>query len=329
MLSKVAERVYWMSRYLERTENTARLINIHTAFLLDMPEEMELNWFTLVNLFDADVGFKENHEKTNEINVMQYMIADRKNPSSLISSLENMRENIRTLLDLLPEETWEQVNQTHLQLQDELLTLGSRHRRQRVLLQVVNGCQRIQGVLNNHLSRDHTFYFSMIGKHIERADMNSRILELASLLTADNRSDAMRRYEGILWTNLLESLGSRQMYQRTVNPRIQTDLVLEFLIKDANFPRSLLYSLLSVHRYMYRLPTPDSPLIPAKLALEYVSKQDVFKIPEYEIHLFMDELQLKLANLHDAIAKQWFYVDLPELSSQSPSQTETQTQTQS
>jgi uncharacterized alpha-E superfamily protein len=309
MLSKVAERIYWMSRYIERTENTARLINSHTAFLLDMPESMELNWFTLVNIFDGTENFQENYEVADEINVMQFMIADRKNPSSLLSSLENMRENIRTLLDLLPEEIWEQVNHTHIQLKDELLTLGSRHRRQRVLLQVINGCQRIQGVLNNHLSRDHTFYFHLIGKHIERADMNSRILEMTSLLTSESRSEIVRRNEGILWTNLLESLGSRQMYQRTVNPKITAELVMEFLIKDTKFPRSLLYSLLSVHRYLQKLPSPESPLIQAKLAMEFVSRQDVFAMSETEISPFMDELQIKLSSLHNAIGQQWFYVD--------------------
>lgn len=311
MLSKVAERVYWMSRYLERTENTARLINSHTAFLLDMPQEMEFNWFTLVEIFDVDEGFAEHYgyDRFNEINVMQYMIADRNNSSSLLASLESMRENIRTLLDLLPEEVWEQVNQTHLQLKDELLTLGSRHRRQRVLLQVINGCQRIQGILNNLLSRDHAYYFHLIGKHIERADMNSRILEMVSLLTANDRSETIRRYEGLLWTNLLESLGSRQTYQRTVNPKITAGDVLEFLIKDGRFPRSLQYSLETVQTELRRLPNPEQPLMCANAVLTTIRDRAVRTIASNEIHLYMDEVQMQLADLHQAIGSQWFFTE--------------------
>lgn len=311
MLSKVAERVYWMSRYLERTEISARLISSHTSFLLDMPEEMEFNWFTLVEIFDADKDFEARYgeDHLDEVNIMKYMISDTQNPSSLLTALENTRENIRTLLDILPEEIWEQINQTRMQLKDELQALGSRHRRQRVLLQVVNGCQRIQGILNNHLSRDHAFDFHLVGKHLERADMNSRILEMVSLLGADNRSHTIRRYEGLLWTNMLESLGSRQMYQRTVSPRIRGEEVIPFLIKDERFPRSLIYSAKAVNSYLDRLPTPEKPSKFARNIVKRLADQDISVIPPTDIYQFMDELQVMYAELHQSIGEQWFYID--------------------
>ena len=104
MLSRVAERVYWMARYLERTENTARLINVHTSMMMDLPKRMEINWFTLIHLFNADEIFHERYKRVTEENIMQFLIADRDNPVSLASSLFSVRENVRTSLDLLTED---------------------------------------------------------------------------------------------------------------------------------------------------------------------------------------------------------------------------------
>ncbi|MEZ5450642.1 MAG: alpha-E domain-containing protein [Thiolinea sp.] len=203
MLSRVAERLYWMARYLERAENTARLISVHSLLLMDMPEKMEIDWFTLVKLFNAESLFEASGQHADEAGIMQFLIVERSNPSSLLGSFASVRENVRTSLDLLPDEIWEQVNQTYLQLQAGLPSVGSRHRRQLMLREVMSGCQRIRGVLDSHMSRDHSFEFMRIGTYIERADMTSRILEMASLLQSDERSEALRRYDGILWTSLL------------------------------------------------------------------------------------------------------------------------------
>lgn len=88
MLSKVAERVYWMARSLERTENTARLISVHTSLLMDMPAEMEINWFTLVKIFNAESLYHELHLTINESDIMHFLVAEESNPSSLIRSLK-------------------------------------------------------------------------------------------------------------------------------------------------------------------------------------------------------------------------------------------------
>ncbi len=325
MLSRVAERVYWMARYLERTENTARLVNAHTLLLMDMPEAMEINWFTLVTIFNGEEAFNKAYDEVNEANVMQFMLAERDNSSSLLSSLTNMRENVRTSLDFLPEEAWEQVNQTYIQLQAAIPSLGSRRRRQAVLREVMVGCQRIRGVLDSHMSRDNAFDFMQIGKHVERADMTSRTLEMTSLLLADGRSDALRRYEGILWTSLLSALGARQMYLRHKSPRISGTDVLSFLCMNSDFPRSLTYSLLEVDYYLARLPEADELRALSDQLLARFATEDISHVPVDQIYLFMDRLQADLTVLHSDIAKTWFHpeMDLSHLQSHSQSQGKT------
>lgn len=318
LLSRVAERVYWMARYLERTENTARLINVHTSLLLDMPEEMEINWFTLVKIFNADSLYPGQLSKMNEGDVMQFLISAGKNPSALTNSLANIRENVRTSLDVLPEETREQVNQLHLLMKESAYTVKNRQQRQLLLRKIIMHCQCIRGVLDSHMSRDSAYYFTQIGKHIERADMTSRILEMASLLLADNRSESVRKYEGILWMTLLQSLSAQQMYLKHMRPPIRGEKVLEFLIRDQLFPRALHYSLNDIGYYLEQLPNPELPLTMQQRITQHLQDADIM---ESRFHPLMDYLQEQLGLLHEEVAGCWFYPDFSSQQIQQQAQT--------
>lgn len=309
MLSRVAERVYWMARYLERAEKSARLISVHTALLMDLPGRMEINWFTLIRLFDAESVFRQHYDWATEANIMQFLIADPKNPVSLASSLANVRENVRTSLDVLPEEIWEQVNQIHLLMTESLPRIADRHKRQGFLREVMKHCQCIRGALDSHMSRDNSFDFMQIGKHLERADMSSRILEMTSLLLSEERSEMIRKYEGILWTNLLQALSARQMYLQHMHSRVTGQQVIRFLLADEVFPGAIGYSLKAMTRRMKYLPEPGAPQTMAQGLHDYLVAQDLSAIPAEKVHTMMDHLQGELGQLHNKIAVTWFYPD--------------------
>lgn len=258
MLSRVAERVYWLARYLERVENTARLVNVHSSLLMDLPEQMEINWFTPVTIFDAEQLYFSLHDKIEEYTVIHFLLAEANYSSSLLNSLLALRENARTTIDVLPEVLWEQVNELYLLVKGEVSSIGNRHRRQVLLTTIMEKCQCIWGMISNHMSRNNAHDFLQAGKHLERADMTSRILELTSLLVSDSRSELLRKYEGILWTNLLKALSASQMYIQTQSPSVNVDSVLSFLINDKDFPRSLTFSLNSIAEYLTRLPDHSS-----------------------------------------------------------------------
>ncbi|HRJ53867.1 MAG TPA: alpha-E domain-containing protein [Candidatus Thiothrix moscowensis] len=309
MLSRVAERVYWMARYLERAEKTARLINVHTALLMDLPGRMEINWYTLIRLFNADSLFREHYQRGDETSIMLFLIADRNNPASLASSLANVRENVRTSLDVLPEEIWEQANQIHLLMTDSLPRIADRYNRQIFLREVMKHCQCIRGALDSHMSRDHSFDFMQIGKHLERADMSSRILEMTSLLLSEGRSDTLRKYDGIVWTNLLQALSARQMYLQHIHSRVEGQRVMRFLLNDDVFPGSIGYCLSAMGRRMRYLPDPELAATMAQRIFEHLQAHDLSTIPAEQVHTLMDYLQVELGVLHGEIAKTWFYPD--------------------
>lgn len=105
MLSKVAERVYWTARYLERAENTARLIQVYDNLLFDLPRNVDLSWYNLITLNSQQIDFEDRYKVHDERNVIKFLVGDESNPSSIVSSLALIRENVRTTRDVVPEET--------------------------------------------------------------------------------------------------------------------------------------------------------------------------------------------------------------------------------
>jgi uncharacterized alpha-E superfamily protein len=309
MLSRVGERVYWMSRYLERVENTARLINVHTSLLMDLPIDLEINWYTLIQIFDGEKGFKALHDEIDENTIMQYLIAEESNPSSVITSIRAMRENTRTSLDVLPEDVWEQVNEVYLLAKESLTSISNRYRRQKTMLEILERCQIISGLLENQMSRNNTYYFIQVGKYIERADMTSRILEMTSLLLTDDRSDKLKQYEGILWSNLLKSLSAQQMFLQNKRTSVKAHKVLNFLVGDGSFPRSLVFSLISVGSFLQLLPRSEGLLDRQALMIKQINAYDLSQIPAEKVHTVMDKFQIEMSKLHEEISKTWFNPD--------------------
>ncbi|MEZ5447782.1 MAG: alpha-E domain-containing protein [Thiolinea sp.] len=184
------------------------------------------------------------------------MIADRDNPGSLLSTFWYVRENVRTSLDLLPDATWEQVNQANITMNSSITSITNRHARQKLLRMLLRQCQTMRaGIIDGHMSRNNAYRFMQIGKYLERTDMTSRILEMTSLLLSKTRSDNLRKYEGILWTNLLQALSARQMYQQQVRSRVRGS---DAAIPDdgPGFSTPLYYTLTAVGDYLQQLPAP-------------------------------------------------------------------------
>ena len=114
MLSRSAERLYWLARYLERTENIARLVSVHMNLLMDLPKGVEMGWRQLIMITASEQAFNKSYNSANERNITRFLLADADYQGSLFSSLSAARENIRTSRELLPDEAWEQVNEMYL-----------------------------------------------------------------------------------------------------------------------------------------------------------------------------------------------------------------------
>jgi uncharacterized alpha-E superfamily protein len=306
MLSRSAERLYWLARYIERTENIARLVSVHMNLLMDLPVSVEMGWQQLVRINGAEQEFYEKYTSANERNVARFLLCDKSYMGSLFSSLSAARENIRTSRDLLPDEAWEQINEMYLFVKNNIESIHNRSNRATLLKEILKGCQRFTGLLSGYMSHNNPYRFIRLGKNIERADMTSRILDLASLLLAESRSDEMRQYETILWVNILKSLNAQLMYRQHVRSSVNGDDVLNFLLQNTNLPRSVGCCIADIANCINELPNNDG--LPDNLLKlkAYVQVIDTKDTTQAQLRAILDDLQNKLGELHNQIADNWF-----------------------
>ncbi len=166
MLSRSAERLYWLARYLERTENIARLVNVHMNLLMDLPKGVEMGWQQLIMINASQEEFSQKYSLANERNITRFLLADYTFSGSLISSLSAARENIRTSRELLPDEAWEQVNEMYLFAKNNLETVVNRRQRVLFLKEIIRSCQRFTGLLSGYMSHNHPYRFIRLGRNI-------------------------------------------------------------------------------------------------------------------------------------------------------------------
>ncbi|MEQ1545763.1 alpha-E domain-containing protein [Methyloglobulus sp.] len=306
MLSRSAERLYWLGRYLERTENTARLLSVHMNLMFDLPMSVEISWRNLLTIFEAGERFFQLYETPDERNTMRFLLADTKYYGSLFSSLNFARENIRTSRDLVPDEAWQQVNEMYLLIREKSDSVVNRSERVVLLNEIMRGCQRFTGFLSGAMSQDDAYRFIQLGRNIERADMTTRILDIGSTLLAEDRSDKMREYENTLWMNVLKSLSALLMYRKHRRHRINSGDVLDYLIKDANFPRSVRHCIDEVESCIRCFPHSEGLFENISIVRKMLKMTDYHQITPTNLHALLDSIQVKLDEIHQQIAGTWF-----------------------
>ncbi len=317
MLSRVAERVYWLGRHLERVESTARLVNVYGNVLLDLPRPAKLIWESLFAITDSNALFAERYTNADERNVVKFYLADESNPASIVSSLINARENARTVREIVPANSWEAINDLHLYLQGHVEAALARRRRDEFLTHVVNSCQFIAGSIAGTMSRDSAYQFLRAGCYLERADMTSRIIDVGvanvfpwvSWMHSDGseREVVGTPYESILWMSVLRSLSALQMYRRLVPERVRANEVVEFLLRDEAFPRAIAHCLKELQLSLEALPQNEVAVASTLAAFRHVRDVDVdAMLDKSGVFDFIDTMQIEFNELHDAIQRTWF-----------------------
>ncbi len=309
MLSRVAERVYWLARYVERAENTARMVMSFHLVSLDMPKTVQLSWKGLVAVTGTDPIFDEHYQREDERNCVKFLLADHYNPSSVFSSLKSARENIRTTRDLVPSEAWEIINELYLFTRDNLDSGIGKRGRYEFLAEVVQRCQTLTGLLAGCMSHDSAYDFVRLGRNLERADMTSRQIDVGAIRFLKKGADP-DPYDGLLWTSILRSQSGFQMYRQHVKRRINGVDVVRFLLQDTPFPRTVAHGLHNVQDALEPLPRNEVPLRLVMQARRHALNADVDQlIADDRLHDFIDSLQLDIAEIHTAILETWFRID--------------------
>ena len=306
MLSRVASNIFWIARYLERAENTARIINVNSHLLMDLPTTVKLGWEPIIDILSVREDFYEQYEQADEHNVIKYMVTDKNNPGSIINSLTQARENARTIREIIPTESWEQLNSLYLStMQNRASILGRRHRYD-ALSEVIRANQTLTGILSGTMTQDNGYAFLCLGRNLERGDMTTRIIDVRSATLLPELDDEQSAFENIQWMGVLKSMSAYQMYRQKMRLRINRPDVLKFLLLESRFPRSLSHTLEQVKTLLQELPRHESAIESVNALQAKLIDARPQSLKQESLHEFIDEMQLGLITISVKISETYF-----------------------
>lgn len=306
MLSRVAETVYWLGRYVERAENIARLLRVNAQLVLDTPRGVSPGWEALVHITGQKESFDDCCKEANERNVVSYLIGTIENPGSMLYSLSMARENARTVREILPRSAWEVVNELHWYAKEHAQKGVSKKGRDDYLDEIIGGSQRLVGLFGSVMYRDESFHFLRIGRDLERADMTTRIVDVRSTDLFDEEQIETRTLDALQWISVLKSLSGYQSYRRVCETRIRRTEVLRFLLQDPAFPRSVVHSLDAVEESVGNVDHGERVMRRLRGVARGIRLLKVEKLSRDELHKACDEIQQGVMQVHDELARSYF-----------------------
>lgn len=305
MLSKIAERVYWTARYIERIENSARLIKVHSNLIYDLPKEVKLNWYTLIEIFNLEEHFTNN--KT-EAQCMDYLLLDDTHPNSMISMLKMVRENLRTTRDSLPKEAWLIINELYLDFKQRQSDCLVRAKRNDLMSEIIASCQQVNGMFSSGLSRNLSYKFITLGRNLERADMSTRLLDEGGLYLQYSSSDAIWvKYHQSVWTNLIRAIGGFFMYRQHVQTNIDGQSVINFILKDPHFPKSIYFCWKQVTSVLKSFDKEMKEFIKLDAKIKKLMRNKLSLEPNStDLRDLVNQIQIQIASCNDLCYKHLF-----------------------
>jgi len=307
MLSRVADSLYWMSRYIERTDGILRMLKINYASSQD--DISEFSWKSALRIFtylEEEPINKFSHQSRE---VLQYMIADKENPNSVINIITRARENGRSVQDHITKELWQCLNDFYHVIRDEQLS-GSLDREDpvTVLDALIKQATLYYGTIDVTMARGEGYAFINIGKFIERATQSADILDVKFSDVDYDISAADTTY----WKYLLLSISGYELYLKTYRSGFEARNVVEQVVLNRNFPRSVLYSINQLQRYFMRLKSDRHAESYNKIEFmlgrlkSKVNYSTVDTILEQGLHEYLDEVRKELHEIGVALNQNYF-----------------------
>lgn len=313
MLSRVAESIYWMARYIERAENIARFVDVNIRFNLDETQRGRDQWLPLVQITGDDELFAERHDRQEREQVIEFLAFDTEYPNSMISALRMARENARTVRETIPSEVWEQLNEFYhfVRDRDSNITSESLEGLAGFFQQIKQHSHLYNGILDATMSHGEGWQFANLGRMLERADKTSRLIDVKYFTLMPWVTDINTTMDDLHWSALLRSVSGFEMYRKR-HHAITVRRVAEFLIKDPDFPRSILFCLNQARYSLDAINQAGRPRV-TNLALDRLTSlnqglQDL-NVPlaiDTGMHEFIDQFQHRLNDVGAAIFETYF-----------------------
>ena len=295
LLSRVAESMYWLARYVERAENIARYIGVNLNLQLDLPMAPSQQWQPLIDTTGDAEMFKEHYGEANQDNVIEFLAYDDEYPNSIAGCLRAARENARSVRETITPEMWTQINSMYLHVQSNR-EIPEPEQMLDAFREVSKGCHMFQGIADATMSHNEAWNFLRLGRQLERADKTSRILDVKYFMLLPSLKDIGTPYDDIHWAAVLKSVSGFEMYRKKYG-RIKPQNVVEFLVMDREFPRAILHCISDANECLHRITgTPHdsfrfrSEQLMGQLEgeLNFGSVADILR---GGLHEYLDELQ--------------------------------------
>ncbi|HZZ52150.1 MAG TPA: alpha-E domain-containing protein [Pseudonocardia sp.] len=310
LLSRCAESLYWAGRYLERAEATARLIKEHTEPLLDRPRSAAVDWFPLMAVTGCRDEFVGRKADPGEDDAVEFLTANPKNRGAVVASIARARANLLASRAVLTRPSWEVVNNLHGWVMVTADQAIDRRTRLGWIDGVISQCQLFASTAAAAMPDDEVYGFLQIGRHLERADITLRVLDVHAGILVD-RSDqegpaGVSHWEAT-WTSVLRSLSAQQLFVRTAGAGASGAAALRFLLQDDRFPRSVESCLTGASQDLGRLPSARPPAESCgQTQMRLRSLSITEELTPGELNVLVDDLEKGIGDVHAALTDTYF-----------------------
>jgi uncharacterized alpha-E superfamily protein len=309
MLARTASNLYWMGRYVERAENTARILDVtyRMSLLPSEPELLTQQWFAPLNITGSLYPFSGHHAEVNAEQVMHFLAFDRDNPASIWSCLEQARENARAVRGSITSEMWEVLNASWIEM-NAMDTARTLRAPSPWFDWVKERSHLFRGVTFGTLRRDDAYDFTRLGTHIERADNTARILDVKYHVLLPSVRDVGGAVDYYQWSAVLRSLSAFEAYRTVYKDSITPMRVAELMILRDDIPRSLAFCMREVDTTLQKVRNEGSAETlrrsgEMRAALQFGLIRDVF---EYGLHEYLTDFLKKSNQLGNHIQASFF-----------------------
>ena len=316
MLSRIGESLYWMTRNLERADDTARILDINVVYMLEADEGAteEMQWQPLLNIVGADEIYPVRYpdKRVTVQRVIHLLTQEKDNPGSLYNSVRLARENARVVRDRISNEMWEAINEFWLSVDKHLKTTLQPWRAAEFYAHVHREVATFFGLAQSTMMRGEAYGFTVLGSLLERADMSARILDVRYHLLLPDVSMVGSPLDYYQWGALLKSMSGFEAYRRQYHGGIRPIEVVEFVVLNPDFPRSLTYCLNGMERAVQRIGCVQQGDVSEALAAlrRHLSVTSSKAILDQGLHEYLDQYLVLLADLASAMQGDYFEAHL-------------------
>lgn len=311
MLSRIADSMYWMARYLERAGETARLMEINLLYLVEAEEDMgeEDRWRPILQITSSEPLYGEQYEDgyVTTPRVLQFIAAGRTNPSAIRTCLRLFRENARVARDRISKEMWEAVNEIWMEFNERLKGPLTSERASSLFVDLRNQVARFNGLVASTMMRGEAYAFYQLGGCLERADMTARIVDVKYHIILPDLSMVGSALDYYQWAALLKSLSGFEAFRRSYHAGFMPADVAEFVVLNRAFPRSIVFSVERMEAALQTIGLEGKDATRETFGqVAAMVETSAARFFSTGLHEFLEQLLQRIAAFHVALADEFF-----------------------